>query len=307
MRRFFTLTACLFVAISVSGQGLDLKVCSYNLWTDHARESTIKKGTAHPDRCWSKSKHAMGELIADIDADIYGVQECMQVIREELPKEVKKAGKKDLEWWFCLSYPNSSWGANSPGNGIAFNKNRFKISDKRVFWLSETPYEESGGWDAPKEHRTVMVCTVTEKASGKQFVFMATHTALKPEANKKNADVLIWVEQTYNKKNLPCILVGDMNANPKSPFSGIVRTWWQDSYNLWQGDKPEVRRGTFNSSGGKEPEKITNCIDFVYVKTPDEDGCEVSSYDVRYDRYNIGTIYTYPSDHCPVVTEMHLK
>lgn len=305
MRRFFTLTACLLVALSASGQGLDLKVCSYNLWTDSARESTIKKGSAHPDRCWSKSKESMGALIADIGADVYGVQECMEVIRRELPVEVKKAGMKDMEWWFCLSYPSK--GVNSPSNGVAFNKKRFKISNKRIFWLSETPYEESGGWDAPNEHRTVMVCTLTDKETKQQFVFMVTHTALKPEANKKNADVLIWVEQQYNKKHLPCILVGDMNANPKSPFSVIVRTWWQDTYDLWQGEKPEVRRGTFNSSGGKAPEKITNCIDFIYARTQEDNGCDVSSYEVRYDRFNIGSIYTYPSDHCPVVTELHLK
>lgn len=249
----------------------------------------------------------MGRLIADIDADVFGVQECMQVIRTELPEEVEKAGKKNLEWWFCLSYPNSHWGANSPSNGIAFNKDRFKISGKRIFWLSETPYEDSGGWDDPKSRRTVMVCTLTEKATKKKFVFMVTHTSLKPEANKNSADVLKWVEQTYNKKHLPCILVGDMNARTTSPFTERIRTWWKDTYDLWPGEKPETRAGTHNGAKPKDPDKITNCIDFIYVRTTEENQCEVSSYEVRYDRYNIGSIYTYPSDHCPVVAELHLK
>lgn len=90
-------------------------------------------------------------------------------IQSELPTLVAGKGG-NYEWWFVGR--DSQDGKNGEALGIAYDPDRFELSDRHYFWLSPTPDEMSYGWDEVSYHRIACCAVVTDKAYGKQFFMM---------------------------------------------------------------------------------------------------------------------------------------
>ena len=279
-------------------------VGTYNVWTKAARASQIRRGNALQHRSWDISKEAVAQIIVDTGFDIFGIQEADAAVQEELPALVKKAGGK-YDFWFCQAYPPES-GRNACG-GIVYRKDRFKLSDKHIFWLSPTPDVPSKGWDEKKYYRIAASAIVTDKWTGKRFHFIYTHGPLGKEANAHSAEIIVEREKMYNKEGLVSILVGDMNARPSSQFYETVTAHYEDTYKVAKGRT--TVDGTFLGAG-EVVEDLRNTerrIDHIYIRSDKQDAYEVLYYDVNTNKYNVGNAVTFPSDHLPVTAKIRIK
>lgn len=264
-----------------------IKLGSYNLWIS-------TKGTG--DYLWTNRRPILAQSIADNAFDIFGFQEADETIKNELPVLVAQAGG-NYEWWF-FGRDNLS-GSVGEACGIAWNPDRFELSDRRGFWLSETPDEVSYGWDETGYHRIAIAATVKDLTTKKKFLLMVTHGPLSANARAKAAELLVEREQAYNAEGLPSILVGDMNAAPDDAASVTLRGHWSDARTAAPVANVYGPVGTFQShKTTTDLSDESRRIDYIYVRGE----AEVLSF--RTDNSIIGGIY--PSDHCPVSIQMNI-
>ena len=217
-----------------------LTLGSYNLWISG-------KGTG--DYLWTNRRTVLAQSIVKNKWDIFGFQEANGTIQNELPTLVGQQGGK-YEWWFVGR--DSQDGVSGEALGIAYNPERFELTDKHFFWISPTPDEMSYGWDARAE----------------------------------GAKLLIEREKMYNPDGIPSILVGDMNAAMDDASSKTLRTHWNDSFLTVESDFISGPVGTFN--GHKITADLTQAtarIDYIYSRGD----VELKSYKVDNTVY--GNIY----------------
>ena len=278
---------------------------TYNVWGNRQRNSEIAKKKKGPEeRLWENSRDIVAQMIVDADWDIFGVQEGGDLVREELPKLVKQKGGK-YKWWFQRPDPSipAKEDNKSLANGIVWRSDRFKLSNKRVFWLSPTPDTPSKAWEEKVRHwRFVMSATVKDKKTGVEFIFMVTHCPLMRSTREKSAKLIIEREKAMNPDNKMVVLVGDMNSQPHMPFSQIISTHFTDTRTIAT-IRSEVS-GTFN--GAELSEKMpTSTIDYIYIRG-DKPKYEVLEHKVFTDKYKVGEYLLFPSDHCPVGAKVRL-
>lgn len=166
-------------AVDASASYMNLRVGSYNLW-----RSDLGKGEYQ----WNLRKDKLARAIADIDFDIFGIQEVDTTIQRELPSLVEKEGG-DYSW-FVVS-PYSEDGVGSKAQGIVYRKSRFEMLESHRFWLSPTPDVMSSGWDEMKFKRGACCAIFRDKVSGMKFFFMMSHMPLGHEANANSAPIII--------------------------------------------------------------------------------------------------------------------
>ena len=205
-----------------------LTLGSYNLWIS-------SKGTG--DYLWTNRRTVLAQSIVKNKWDIFGFQEANGTIQNELPTLVGQQGGK-YEWWFVGR--DSQDGVSGEALGIAYNPDRFELTDKHFFWISPTPDEMSYGWDELGYHRIAACAMVTDKLYNKQFFMMVTHAPLGATARAEGAKLLIEREKMYNPDGIPSILVGDMNAAMDDASSKTLRTHWNDSFLTVESDSSAV-------------------------------------------------------------------
>lgn len=309
MKRFCLFLLALATLISANGKGADkaegtIHVGTYNVWGNRQRNSEINKKKKGPqERLWENSRDIVAQMIIDGDWDIFGIQEGGDLVREELPKLVKQKGGK-YKWWF--QRPDPSVPAKEDknlANGIVWRKDRFKVTNKQVFWLSPTPDTPSKAWEEKVRHwRFVMSANVKDKKTGLEFIFMVTHCPLMRSTREKSAKLIIEREKQMNPENKVVILVGDMNSKPGMPYTQIIRTHFTDTRDIAKVCS-EVA-GTFNNSSVSE-NMPTKTIDYIYIRG-DKPSYEVIEHKVFTNQYKVGDYLLFPSDHCPVGAKIRL-
>ena len=310
MKKFTLLFITLVIVLSASGKSSQptdttINFGTYNVWGNRQRNSEIGKKKKGPEeRLWENSRDIVAQMIVDADWDIFGVQEGGDLVREELPKLVKQKGGK-YKWWFQCPDPSipAKEDNKSLANGIVWRSDRFKLSNKQVFWLSPTPDTPSKAWEEKVRHwRFVMSATVKDKKTGVEFIFMVTHCPLMRSTREKSAKLIIEREKAMNPDNKMVVLVGDMNSQPHMPFSQIISTHFTDTRTI-AAIRSEVS-GTFN--GAELSEKMpTSTIDYIYIRG-DKPKYEVLEHKVFTDKYKVGEYLLFPSDHCPVGAKVRL-
>ena len=280
----------------------EINVGTYNVWGNKQRNTQYRKNKTIQERLWENSRDIVAQMIVDADWDIFGVQEGGSLVRKELPELVKQKGGK-YEWWFQRPDPSIPESEDTNlANGMVWRKDRFKVTNKQVFWLSPTPDTPSKAWDEKVRHwRFVMSATVKDKKSGLEFIFMVTHCPLMPSNCEKSAHLIIEREKKLNPDNKVVIFVGDMNSQPEMPYSQIIRTHFTDTRDIAE---QVIGSGTMNGSAVRTT-PLTRTIDYVYIRG-EELKYEVKENKVYLDKYMVGDKFLYPSDHCPVGAKIRL-
>ena len=258
---------------------------TYNLWISN-------KGTG--DYAWTNRRDVLAQSIVNNDWDIFGFQEADATIRTELPTLVADKGG-NYEWWFVGR--DSQDGTSGEALGIAYDPDRFELSEQHFYWLSTTPDVMSYGWDEVSYHRIACCAVVTDKLYGKQFFLTVTHMPLADQARSEAAKLIIEREQMYNTKGMPSVLVGDMNATPDDAASSTFCTYWDDAREAVDARFISGTLGTFNGHKLTTDLSVeTARIDYIYTRG----SLALKSYKV--DNSVFGNIY--PSDHCPVTIQV---
>lgn len=282
----------------------DIKVGTYNVWGNKQRNSMVYKYKKAPEsRLWENSRDIVAQLIVDADWDIFGVQEGGDLVRKELPQLVKQKGGK-YKWWFQRPNPAIPESEDTNlANGMVWRSDRFKVSNKQVFWLSPTPDTPSKAWEEKVKHwRFVMSANVKDKKTGIEFIFMVTHCPLMRSTREKSAKLIIDREKVMNPENKTVIFVGDMNSQPEMPYSQIIRTHFTDTRDI-----AEVKSETTGTMNGAEGVAINQkrTIDYIYIRG-NSPKYKVLTNKVLINRYKVGEELLFPSDHCPVEATIRL-
>lgn len=301
MKRFILLT---FILAFVSGDLMaspndEIHVGTFNVWGSVQRDNQIKRGRAPKLRSWKNGRDAVAQMIIDADWDIFGVQEAGPIVRKELPRLVKRKGGK-YKWWFAQ--PGDTRPGKDLANGIAYSR-RFKMLDTDISWISTTPDRSSFSITEQHHKRPIATALMKDRRTGKLFVFTSTHGPLKGANCAEHAQILIDRIALFNKKGVPSILVGDMNAKPHQAFSAKLRTVYYDTQDI--ATKLSKVRGTTNGSRPRKGLPGPTCIDYIYVDRASGQH-SVTEHNVFVNRYEIGGEMFYPSDHCPVGARIRL-
>jgi endonuclease/exonuclease/phosphatase family metal-dependent hydrolase len=273
MKKIFL--SLLLVACAMQAQ---IKVMSYNLRVDFGGDG---------ENNWQFRREMLAAQVKSFAPDFIGTQEGQANQLAYLLVQLPGYG------YFGLSRDNSD--EIGEFSAILFNMSKYRVIKQSTFWLSETPEQKSKGWDAALER----ICTYAlfeEVATGQKLYVFNTHLDHVGELARVNSVKLILQKiGELNTEQLPVILTGDFNAEPKSETYKIVSRAMSDSKTASKAS-PVGPSGTFN--GFKFDKPVTKRIDYIFTK-----GFDVLKYAVLNDSKD----GRYPSDHLPVMALVALK
>ncbi len=208
---------------------MNLNVISFNI-----RCCDDKDGHSIPERAPRLKK-----VIAPFDADVIGFQEYTPAWDTEIVRDFgdtyeifnKYRAEKSLE--------------SAP---ILWKKDKFDCVKKGFFWLSDTPEQESKGWDEWGCFRICNYAVLKERKSGKAFTFINTHFGFGDKCHIDSANLIY----NYCKQisQYPTFITGDFNMTPESLgykemtkfFTDVNAVTVNDLSNTYHGYNPEEER-----------------------------------------------------------------
>lgn len=220
-------------------------------------------------------------LMDAYNADLVGFQEIKPVWLEHLNADFGA----DYEV-FC-QYRTTT--GKPEGPAMMWKKDVFDCLEKGVFWLSDTPEEESQGWDTLGYPRNAVWATLRHKESGKVFTHISTHYGFGDEGQLKSNEVIL---AQIAKRGTPAFVTADFNFVPESPAYQDMILYLRDVNTATVGDKGN----TFHAYH-PEGEKARR-IDFIFA-TQDLKPLTYRRLTETYDG-------KYPSDHYGILTEFEL-
>ena len=309
---FATLMSLLLIT-SLSAQ--EYKVGTYNIYTSGSRKKAVETVTGvSAQRYWCNSAPAVASMISDLDCDLLGVQEVCDSIwgvkgSNDIRKMVADKGKVDYEW---ILYPVSDKKIDYDV-AIAYKKSKFNLLESGVFFLGGVKDTAILASDAPKEAlRSCVWAHLQDKDTKKDFYFLNTHlrAPIKLEsgeldiaANKYNMQRLRDITFEMLDKDVPSIIVGDMNADHNTKHWGSFSNGrWYDLFQHYQA--AGRLSGEINDWGTQNLKDESGYTKFK----PDHiclHGFRPYSLDIDRSKYPTadGSRH-YPSDHFPVVANV---
>lgn len=172
-----------------------------------------------------------------------------------------------------------------------WKKDRYECIEKGHFWCSDTPNEESLGWD--EKYHCPRICSYSvlrEKGRGLSFLVMNTHFGFGDDCQTKSAKLIKAFSKRFEKMNV--IVSGDFNMTPSSlGYKEMVESFI-DSNDATVSD----RRSTYHAYQ-PSPEQKSH-IDYIFC-----DG-EITPESFRILDESVNG--KYPSDHFGIYARLLL-
>lgn len=270
-----------------------IKIISFNLRADFKRDKL---------NCWDfRKEHAM-QIIKDSGASIIGVQELLPRMRSDVQRLLE-------------NYTVLGWGrykGRKPGSDehsdIIIKNDDADVDFYRTFWLSNKEDDVSRAYYAffPR------ICTVAEvyiKSLDSTIRVFNTHfDHICGMARLLGVNIILrTMHELNNEKPMPTILMGDMNAGPKSKPIRVLRENRHPYSNVHLTDvysrcKPESIKNTHHGFNDKSLLAMLidrAPIDYIFVSD------EFEVIDAYIERSNKDG--RFPSDHFPIVATLKLN
>ncbi len=263
----------------------DLTVMTYNIRFAGGDPST------DPNH-WLHRREFVSDIIKKNNTDIFGLQEALleQIIYID-------STLTEYDWTGVGRDDGFNKGEFSP---IFYKKDKFELIAKGTFWLSETPYKPSKGWDAAL-NRIVTWVQLKETDTGILFYVYNTHFDHIGDSARYESSRLILKKIQEETSADPVILMGDLNFTLNSKgYAEIISSENQKGLFDAQFISTTGHMGgniTFNGFG--ESEEPGNKIDFIFVT----ENITVKRHSVLAEKYK----NRYPSDHYPVLAKISFK
>lgn len=155
---------------------------------------------------WQDRIGIVTQTMLDSEADSIGIQEGTPEWMGELRQALSS------------KYTGVGVGRDGENEGefsaIFYLKDKYNLVDSGTFWLSETPYEISRGWDAVFNR----ICTwavLENKETGEKYVHLNTHfdhVGVKARANS----VELILNKAKEYPDLPVVFTADLNVKQGS-------------------------------------------------------------------------------------------
>jgi endonuclease/exonuclease/phosphatase family metal-dependent hydrolase len=236
-----------------------------------------------PPNAWTCRVDRVRALIQRHGFDLMGLQEATEKQIDDLL----------TEGWAYVGVGRDDGKRGGEASCIFYKKARFEVLDSGTFWLSETPeIPGSKSWDTA----CTRICTwarMTDRKSGKAFIYFNTHLDHVSPTAKENGMALIVKRIKAIDKGIPVLLTGDMNSGPESKPITLAKAVLKDAKVLSR----TPHTGPLGTSNGFNFKKEkTSRIDYIFVST----GISVLTHATLDDSEHS----LYPSDHFPVVAEL---
>ena len=221
------------------------------------------------------------QVVADYMPDSVGFQECegtwYLTLKTYLP-DYKIIG---VGRWTGIRQLGES-------TAIMYRKDKYKLVDWGTFWLSETPYIPSIGWDA-NYARTCTWAILENKETGKQYAHFNTHLDNGgSEARQKGLDMIL---SRIAELDMPVVLTGDFNFSKNSDNYTTLSTRLTDVSSVaLTADSGGTAHGYAGGIG-------TAPIDFICINDKVD---TVKTYKIIRDKYNDRFV----SDHYPIYSDI---
>jgi endonuclease/exonuclease/phosphatase family metal-dependent hydrolase len=267
-----------FMLMGSISNSQSLEVMTYNIRLDVAVDGK---------NAWPFRKEFLTSQIQFYEPDIFGIQEAK-------PNQVIDIANT------LSQYSYVGIGRDGEGNGessnIYYKKDRFILKETNTFWLSETPYKISKGWDAAF-NRVCTYALLHDIEANKHIWVFNTHLDHIGELARTNGIQLILTKiAELNTQNYPVIFIGDFNSEPNSERIIALKNQMDDSRAVSE-EKPFGPSGTFNGFKFKKPVKVL--IDYIFISK--NNTIKVQKYAVLSDSKGL----KYPSDHLPVFVKLN--
>lgn len=255
------------------------KVMSYNIRYDSQTDS--------PN--WEQRKKHVVNLVIFHDAGLIGIQEGLKHQLDDMMD-----GMPGFKW---VGKGRDDGTDKGEFSAIFYNTENFELLESETFWLSETPEKPSKSWDAALPR----VCTWAKfkfKPTNSTFYLFNTHFDHMGKQARLNSAKLLKEKIPQIAGSTAYILTGDFNFPPDSdPYevltsSSEILDAKETSQTGHYG--PE---GSFNAFKFHEP--LGAKIDYIFTN----DKFDVLRHGILTDTYEMH----YPSDHLPVLAEVHFK
>ena len=169
-----------------------------------------------------------------------------------------------------------------------YDKTAFNLISQEKYWFSDTPDEESNGWDGVN-YRAAAVLILEHKATGETIRAINTHGPLDDAGNVKAFELV--AQRSLSGKNDPfTVMLGDFNATPNKLGYVPIAEKLQDC-RVTAKKSPNRDDRTWN--GYTDTKK--GIIDYCFVSK--SENVEVLTYRVCDDKFGEGN---YVSDHFAV-------
>ena len=234
-----------------------LPVMSFNV-----RYGTAKDG----DHVWDNRKDAACAMILDQRPAVFGVQEALDFQLTYFQEH-------------CPGYKYVGVGREdgiSEGEHMAvfYDTERIELLEWGTYWLSETPFQPSLGWDAACR-RTATWTLLKDKVAGRNFYFVNTHLDhVGKEARRKGLLLLVDRIAAMNPDGFPMVLTGDMNVYPDDPCLGELRTLMEDARQTAKVTDNDLTWHDWGKVSGNPPidyvfyAGFAGCDEFAVVRQP---------------------------------------
>ncbi|KZE13705.1 endonuclease [Sphingomonas hankookensis] len=272
-RRMIRWLALALAIVVLPADARDLRVMSFNVRYPNPDDGANR---------WEARAPILIDTIRSADPDVIGTQ--------ELYRRQGDAIVAALPHWRWFGRDRHGGHADEH-MGILYRTDRLRLVRHGDFWLSATPDRvgsASWGIDLPR----MVSWGEFRRADGQRFVLFDTHFPhrdVDAVARTRAAEVLLGRMRGIAGR-LPVVVTGDLNAQPDSAayrvFTGALTDAWQ------QAPKRSGPVLTFHDFTGTPDRRI----DYVFVRGLRPVSARVAT-DHRGPRY--------PSDHFPVVVDLH--
>lgn len=192
----------------------------------------------------------LNKVISGYDADVIGFQEYTPKWEDHIKKYF---GDK-----YEIFNKYRSQKTDIEAAPILWRKDKFECVKTGYFWLSDTPEEESKGWDELYDcFRMCEYVILEDRKDGKRFTFMNTHFGFGDNCQLKSVKLI----EEYSKRisSYPTFIVGDFNMNPEKPAYKLMSQLFTDVNAVTANDLQTTYHGYC-------PEKHADAhIDFCFI------------------------------------------
>jgi len=244
----------------------ELTIMSFNVWAPGA------------DSFGQRLPGAVRTILAEMP-DSFGLQEAEDIWRGTLKRELK-------DRYAIACNVGRVFGVHE-GTPIFYLKDKYKLVDEGVFWLSDRPRIASKAWGANLP-RIAGWAVLEDKQTGFTYVHFNAHFDHQSELARTNSARLI--ADRVNGMGLPAVFTADLNVRP-----GGTATQYLEAGGLLdlRGEAAETDTGsTFHAYNGSN-----SVIDYVFASHYMR---EAKEFKVIRDEYN----GMYPSDHFAVCARL---
>lgn len=257
-------------------EGLNISIMSYNIRQDTAFDSN--------ERDWGYRKEYLINHIKEQSPDIL----CMQEVQKKQNNDLVSALEDYDIVWYSRKVDESQEGLS-----IAYKKDVYELVSKDMFWLSETPNQESKGFGAGFL-RICVHAVLRHKELQKNLSVYSVHLEVTSEKARKSEIAMI-IDRINADENY-AIVCGDFNTTKESESYQMI----SNVMNSVQYYAPYTDDGITYQDYGGNMVSFDDPIDFIFVDK------NIFSYkfDILDEHKEIDGKSVYYSDHYAIKAEV---